>query len=32
LRAHGKDERLPVASLDDNVKHWEILVSELARK
>jgi acetylornithine deacetylase/succinyl-diaminopimelate desuccinylase-like protein len=32
LRAHGKDERLPVASLDDNVKHWEILVSELAGK
>ena len=32
LRAHGKDERLPVASLDDNVRHWEILVSELAGK
>ena len=32
LRAHGKDERLPVASLDDNVKHWEILVTELAGK
>ena len=32
LRAHGKDERLPVQSLDDNVKHWEILVQELAGK
>lgn len=30
LRAHGKDERLPVKSLDDNVKHWEILVTEMA--
>jgi acetylornithine deacetylase/succinyl-diaminopimelate desuccinylase-like protein len=32
LRAHGKDERLPVQALDDNVKHWEILVTELAGK
>ena len=32
LRAHGKDERLPVAALDDNVKHWEIMVTELAGK
>jgi acetylornithine deacetylase/succinyl-diaminopimelate desuccinylase-like protein len=32
LRAHGKDERLPVQSLDDNVKHWEIMVTELAGK
>ena len=32
LRAHGKDERLPVKALDDNVKHWMILVQELAGK
>jgi acetylornithine deacetylase/succinyl-diaminopimelate desuccinylase-like protein len=32
LRAHGKDERLPVKALDDSVKHWEMLVSELAGK
>ena len=32
LRAHGKDERLPVRSLDDNVKQWELLVTELAGK
>lgn len=32
LRAHGKDERLPVKSLDDNVKHWMILVQEMAGK
>ena len=32
LRAHGKDERVPVKSLDDSVKHWEILVTELAGK
>ena len=32
LRAHGKDERLPVAALDDNVAHWKILVAELAGK
>lgn len=30
LRAHGKDERLPVAALDDNVAHWKLLVQELA--
>ena len=30
LRAHGKDERLPVKSLDDNVKHWMIMVQEMA--
>lgn len=30
-RAHGKDERIPVQSLWDNVFHWERLVSELAR-
>lgn len=32
LRAHGKDERLPIAALDDNVRHWEILLRELAGK
>jgi len=32
LRAHGKDERLPVKALDDNVKHWMMLVSDLAGK
>jgi len=32
LRAHGKDERLPVAALDDNVRHWEILLRELTGK
>lgn len=31
-RAHGKDERLPVKALDDNVSHWKILVTELAGK
>ncbi len=32
LRAHGKDERLPVQALDDNVAHWKIMVTELAGK
>jgi acetylornithine deacetylase/succinyl-diaminopimelate desuccinylase-like protein len=32
LRAHGKDERLPVKALDDNVMHWKILLTELAGK
>ena len=32
FRAHGKDERLPVQALDDNVAHWKILVGELAGK
>ena len=32
LRAHGKDERLPVKALDDGVKHWMILVQEMAGK
>lgn len=30
LRAHGKDERLPVQALDDDIRHWEIIVRELA--
>lgn len=32
LRAHGKDERLPIAALDDNVQHWEIMLRDLAGK
>ena len=32
FRAHGKDERLPVKALDDDVVHWKILVAELAGK
>ena len=32
LRAHGKDERLPIAALDDNVAHWKMLVQALAGK
>jgi hypothetical protein len=30
-RAHGKDERLPVQALWDNVLHWERMVRQLAR-
>jgi acetylornithine deacetylase/succinyl-diaminopimelate desuccinylase-like protein len=30
FRAHGKDERLPVQSLYDNVVHWKIMLTELA--
>ena len=32
LRAHGKDERLPIAALDDNVAHWKMMVQALAGK
>lgn len=32
LRAHGKDERLPVKSLDENVLHWEMMLRDLAGK
>ncbi len=32
FRAHGKDERLPVKALDDNVAHWKILLTEVAGK
>ncbi len=32
MRAHGKDERLPVKALDDNVKHWEIMLTALTGK
>jgi acetylornithine deacetylase/succinyl-diaminopimelate desuccinylase-like protein len=31
-RAHGKDERIPVQSLYDNVVHWELLLRNLAGK
>lgn len=31
-RAHGQDERLPIKALDDNVKHWMMLVTDLAGK
>jgi acetylornithine deacetylase/succinyl-diaminopimelate desuccinylase-like protein len=31
-RAHGKDERLPVQSLYDNVVHWEIMLRDLTGK
>ena len=30
LRAHGRDERLPVKALSDGVEHWRILLTELA--
>lgn len=29
-RAHGKDERIPVQSLWDNVRHWESMIRDLA--
>jgi acetylornithine deacetylase/succinyl-diaminopimelate desuccinylase-like protein len=29
-RAHGKDERLPVQALWDNILHWERIVRALA--
>jgi acetylornithine deacetylase/succinyl-diaminopimelate desuccinylase-like protein len=32
FRAHGKDERLPVQALYDNVVHWKIMLTELAGK
>jgi acetylornithine deacetylase/succinyl-diaminopimelate desuccinylase-like protein len=30
MRAHGRDERLPVQALGDDVDHWVRMVSELA--
>ncbi|WP_332879589.1 M20/M25/M40 family metallo-hydrolase [Massilia sp. S19_KUP03_FR1] len=30
LRAHGRDERIPVKSLDDDVDHWESMLRQLA--
>jgi len=32
FRAHGKDERLPVKSLDETVVHWELILRDLAGK
>jgi len=29
-RAHGRDERLPVKALSDNIDHWERMLTELA--
>ena len=29
-RAHGKDERIPIQSLWDNVVHWESMIRDLA--
>ena len=31
-RAHGKDERLPVQALYDNVIHWQLMLQDLAGK
>ena len=31
-RAHGRDERLPVQALWDNIAHWEMMMRELAGK
>jgi acetylornithine deacetylase/succinyl-diaminopimelate desuccinylase-like protein len=30
-RTHGRDERLPVKALDDDVDHWTIMLKSLAR-
>jgi len=30
-RAHGRDERLPVQALWDNIAHWELMMRELAK-
>lgn len=30
MRAHGRDERLPVKALDDDVDHWVHMLKELA--
>ena len=32
LRMHGKDERLPIKSLTENVVHWKMMLSDLAGK
>ena len=32
VRAHGRDERLPVKALDDDVDHWVLLLAKLAEK
>jgi acetylornithine deacetylase/succinyl-diaminopimelate desuccinylase-like protein len=31
-RMHGRDERLPVQALYDNVVHWQLMLQELAGK
>jgi acetylornithine deacetylase/succinyl-diaminopimelate desuccinylase-like protein len=31
-RAHGKDERIPIQSLYDNVVHWQLMLQDLASK
>lgn len=30
MRAHGRDERIPVKSLDDDVDHWTMMLKQLA--
>ncbi len=30
MRAHGRDERLPVKALDDDVDHWVLMLRKLA--
>jgi acetylornithine deacetylase/succinyl-diaminopimelate desuccinylase-like protein len=32
FRAHGRDERIPVQSLYDNVVHWQLMLTDLAGK
>ena len=32
FRAHGKDERLPVEALYDDVMHWQLMLGDLAGK
>jgi len=32
FRAHGKDERIPIQSLYDNVVHWQLMLRDLAGK
>jgi acetylornithine deacetylase/succinyl-diaminopimelate desuccinylase-like protein len=32
FRAHGKDERIPIQSLYDNVVHWQLMLKDLASK
>ena len=32
FRAHGKDERIPIQSLYDNVVHWQLMLRDLTGK
>ena len=32
FRAHGKDERIPIQSLYDNVVHWQLMLKDLTGK